>query len=143
MTWRYLLFLFSLAYQQTALGEYITLQIGDHVVRATIASTPHSREHGLMNNTHLCENCGMLFVFPKPDQYSFWMKNTPLSLSIAFIDAKGRIIEITEMLKNTNQIHSSQGTTLYALEMNKYWFAQHSIKPQMQVQGLQQAPRGE
>lgn len=84
----------------------------------------------------------MLFVFPQPGKYSFWMKGTPLPLSIAFIDADGSILNIAEMEADTLQSHHSQGEALYALEMNKGWFAEHAIKLRQKVHGLQQAPRG-
>jgi uncharacterized membrane protein (UPF0127 family) len=84
----------------------------------------------------------MLFVFPKPGKYYFWMKDTPLPLSIAFIAADGSILNIAEMEANTLQTHHSQDDTLYALEMNKGWFTEHDIKPQQYLQGLQPAPPG-
>jgi len=142
MRWITALILYSLMPLQAAWGEDIALRIGTHSIRATIANTPDSREHGLMKYTYLCGNCGMLFVFPKSGKYSFWMKDTPLPLSIAFIAADGNILNIAEMQANTTQTHSARGDARYALEMNKGWFAEHRIKPQDHVQGLQQAPQG-
>lgn len=118
------------------------LRIGTHGIRAAIAGTPHSRERGLMQKTDLCASCGMLFVFPKAGKYNFWMKDTPLPLSIAFIAADGSIINIDEMQANTLNSHGARANALYALEMNKAWFADHAIKPEDHVEGLQQAPRG-
>lgn len=136
------LFLYILMSLQAAWGGEITLHIGHHSIRAAIASTPHSRERGLMQRAELCENCGMLFIFPQPGKYSFWMKDTPLPLSIAFIAADGSILNIDEMQASSTQSHSAMGNALYALEMNRAWFAEHGIKRQDQVQGLLQAPRG-
>lgn len=142
MRWITALLLYSLMPVQAAWGGDITLHIGSHSIRATVANTPHSRERGLMQNNNLCGNCGMLFIFPQAGKYSFWMKDTPLPLSIAFIAADGSILNIAEMQANTRHEHSAQGNALYALEMNKGWFTRHGIKPQEQVQGVHQAPRG-
>jgi len=136
------IFLLILTPLQFAWGEEITLRIGSHSIRATVANTPQSRERGLMKTDRLCENCGMIFVFPVAGKYAFWMKNTPLSLSIAFIAADGRILNIAEMQANTLIHHSSQGHALYALEMNQGWFSKHAIKPEDQVEEIQQAPKG-
>lgn len=71
------------------------------------------------------------------------MKDTPLPLSIAFIAADGRILNIAEMEANTLAIHSPRGEILYALEMNKYWFYDHAIRPDDLVQGLQNVPQAQ
>ena len=136
------LFLYFLMPMQAAWGGEITLHIDNHSIRAAIANTPHSRERGLMHHADLCADCGMLFIFPQPGKYSFWMKDTPLPLSIAFIAADGSILYIAEMQANSTQSYSARGDVLYVLEMNKAWFAEHGVKQQEQVQGLQQAPRG-
>lgn len=120
----------------------IELRIGKHRISAALADTPQSRERGLMQQTKLCGNCGMLFIFPKAGIHSFWMKNTPLPLSIAFIAADGSILNIAEMEANSTQIHSARGKALFALEMNKGWFAEHAIKPADRVDGLRQTTRG-
>ncbi len=135
--------LFSLLNVQFAWCEEITLKIGTQQIRAEIASTYQNRQRGLMKRTQLCENCGMLFVFPRSGKYSFWMKDTPLPLSIAFVSAYGRILNIAEMQVNTLDMHSPDGEALYILEMNENWFSRHAIKQGNQVQGLQFAPRGQ
>ena len=125
-----------------AWGENISLQIGKHNIHAEIANTPQSRERGLMQRGRLCANCGMLFIFEKADRYSFWMKNTPLPLSIAFIAVDGAILNIEEMQPNTLDTHDAQGDALYALEMNSGWFTRNGIKRGITVEGLKQAPIG-
>ena len=125
----------------SAWAEKITLQIGKQTVHAEIADTPQSREHGLMQRNHLCADCGMLFIFEKVGRHSFWMKNTPLPLSIAFITADGTIINIAEMRPNTTDIHNAEEDVLYALEMRSGWFAQGGIKPGDRVQGLRQVSK--
>ena len=134
-----LFFLFAL---QPACGENISLKIGKHNIHAEIANTSQSREQGLMGRDFLCANCGMLFIFKKADRYNFWMKNTTLPLSIAFIAADGSILNIEEMQPNTPDTHHAQSDALYALEMNSGWFARNGIKRGITVQGLMQAPTG-
>jgi hypothetical protein len=126
-----------------AWADEIILKIGAQTVRAEIANTEQSREHGLMRRDHLCADCGMLFAFEKAGRYGFWMKNTLLPLSIAFIAADGSIINIEEMQPNTIDIHNAQGEALYALEMNSGWFARNGIAPDSKVQGLKHAPKAQ
>jgi uncharacterized membrane protein (UPF0127 family) len=114
-------------------GNFVTLPFANRLILAQIANTPQSREHGLMQRDNLCEDCGMLFVFEQPDKVSFWMKDTLLPLSIAFIDAEGNIVNIDEMQPNTTDIHNSLGNVLFALEMNKGWFARNNVVPAKQV----------
>lgn len=126
-----------------AWGADIALQVGRHSVHAEIADTPDSRTAGLMQRDHLCANCGMLFVFPSPGRYTFWMKNTVLPLSIAFISADGKILNIAEMHPNdASELHGPDGDVLYSLEMNKGWFAKHGIRAGDRVHGLEHAPAG-
>ena len=132
----------SLAFAATsAWADTATLKIGKQTVRAEIVNTPQSRERGLMGRESLCSECGMLFVFNRADRYAFWMKNTPLPLSIAFIASDGTIINTDEMQPHTTNTHSSQGDALYALEMNSKWFAHNKIKPGDKVIGLERVPK--
>jgi hypothetical protein len=72
---------------------------------------------------------GMLFVFEREQILSFWMKNTPLPLSVAFIDRKGRIVEIRRMEPlDEDTRHTSRRPAMYALEMNAGWFQEHQVK---------------
>lgn len=137
------LLLLSLISPQTVWGGEMTLYIGTHSIRATIANTPQSRARGLMKNTQLCKNCGMLFIFPRADKHSFWMKDTPLPLSIAFIGEDGNILNIEEMQANTRHTHEAHGDALYALEMNKGWFTDRRIKAKDRVEGLTNTPKGQ
>lgn len=128
--------LFGLISLQPAWGEELTLHIGARTIRAEIADTPEMRERGLMRRERLCADCGMLFVFGSAARHSFWMKSTPLPLSIAFIAADGSIINIEEMQPNTTDTHDSRGDALYALEMNSGWFGRNGVAPADKVQGL-------
>jgi len=120
----------------------IALAIGKHKVQAEVAADPGTRERGLMFRFDLRDEEGMLFVFPEPQRLTFWMKNTPLPLSIAFIDARGVILNIRDMLPYTLDGHPSEGDALYALEVNRGWFAARGIRAGDRVQGLEKAGRG-
>jgi uncharacterized protein len=126
----------------TAHADEITLHIGQQAIRTEIANTPQTRRQGLMRRTELCSSCGMLFVYPAAHRLRFWMKNTSLPLSIAFIAADGSIINIADMQPYTTEPHSAAGDALYALEMNRGWFAAHGIRPGAMVLGVAAAPTG-
>lgn len=97
-------------------------------VKAEIADTGLEREKGLMYRTSMPENHGMLFVFDHPAVLRFWMKNTLIPLSVAFIDSKGRIVDIQSMEPRTETVHSSKKPARYALEMNQGFFRKHHIE---------------
>jgi len=82
----------------------------------------------------------MLFVFEQPEPLAFWMKNTYIPLSIAFIDVNGIILNIEDMAPQTESTHQSRGAALYALEMRKGWFAERTIRPGDRVEGIK-SPR--
>lgn len=128
--------LLAFTFPHAADAETVTLHIEGVAVHAEIARAPQSRSQGLMQRTQLCRDCGMLFIFPEAGRYAFWMKNTPLPLSIAFIAADGTILNIAEMQPNTTDAHIAHGDALYALEMNRGWFAQNNVKPGYQIKGL-------
>ena len=113
-----------------------TLKVGPHAVAAEVASTPDQRSLGLMYRFSLPADHGMLFVFPEPQPLAFWMRNTFIPLSIAYIDAEGRILNVVEMAPRSDATHPSRGDALYALEMRKGWFADKGIGPGTRVTGL-------
>jgi len=114
----------------------VSLQIGMHVIRAEVAATPESRAHGLMQRQQLDKNQGMLFVFDQADIHAMWMKNTPLPLSVAFIDKNGIILNIAEMKPFTQTTHPASAPAIYALEMNSGWFVERGIKAGSKIKGL-------
>ena len=119
----------------------VELKIKGHNVRAEVAATEASRATGLMNRFSLKPDGGMLFVFDNPQPLAFWMKNTYVPLSIAFIDAEGRIVNIEDMAPQTETSHFSRGLAEYALEMKKGWFENYGIGPGDRVEGLEKAPK--
>ena len=112
------------------------LKIRGHEIRAELAHTEATRRQGLMHRERLAENGGMIFVYPVPEMTAMWMKNTPVPLSVAFIDARGRILNIEDMQPFTEDAHASRGPAAYSLEMNKGWFARRGIKAGDRVEGL-------
>ena len=112
------------------------LKVAGHALRAEVAATVEQRMKGLMFREKLGANDGMLFVFDEPGYHAMWMKNTPLPLSVAFVDGEGRILNILDMEPHTLDQHMAAGPARYALETHKGWFAQRRIKPGDKVAGL-------
>ncbi len=92
-----------------------------------IAATPSKREKGLMYRDSLPPDHGMLFVFEKEQPLSFWMKNTKIPLSIAFLNRDFVIVDIQDMEPFTETLHISARPAMYALEVNKGFFDRHGI----------------
>ena len=116
----------------------VTLTAGINVIRAEVAANEADREQGLMYRKSLANNAGMLFVFPDRAGHCFWMKNTLIPLSIAFIADDGTITDLDEMQAETENNHCPTRAIRYALEMDKGWFTSHGIKPGSQIGGLTQ-----
>ncbi len=93
-----------------------------------IADTWPEQERGLMYRTSMPEDHGMLFVFDRETTLTFWMKNTLIPLSVAFMDSKGRIVDIQNMKPRTETKHISAKPAQYALETNKGFFRRHGIR---------------
>ena len=105
------------------------LDVAGSKLNVEIADTPESREQGLMNRTSMGEDEGMIFVFDDESKVSFWMKNTQLPLSIAFIAADGTIRQIEDMEPESLASVPSYRNVLYALEVNQGWFDIHGVNP--------------
>ena len=106
------------------------IHLQDEHLTVELASTENERAQGLMNRQELPEGSGMLFVFPKAEKLSFWMKNTKIPLSVGFFDEKKRLINIEDMVPFTGlkpPIYKSQKNALYALEVPLGWFEHHHI----------------
>ena len=108
---------------------------GMHVIRAEIARAPVERAIGMMMRTEMPANAGMLFVFEQASPQCFWMSNTLLPLSIAFIADDGTVVAVEEMQPQTLDQHCSPKPVRFALEMNKGWFAKRGIKPGSRIAG--------
>lgn len=116
------------------------LRIDGKEITVEIANQGISRETGLMFRREMPWDHGMLFVFPDAAPRFFWMKNTYIPLSIAFLDEKGRVLNILEMPPLTESNFPSQGSAKYAIEMNKDWFGKNGVKAGDQVEGLEAVP---
>jgi len=119
----------------------IPLSINGHKIVAEVAATPERRSLGLMNRFSLQPDHGMIFVFDYPEPQAFWMKNTFIPLSIAFVAPDGKIINIDEMQPHDESTHTSRRPALYAIEMRKGWFTERGIKSGDVVTGLPERKR--
>ena len=115
---------------------HVKLTAGMFVINAGVAANDADREQGLMYRSQLQPNEGMLFVFGENAVHCFWMKNTLIPLSIAFMRADGTITDIDEMEAETTNNHCPRNNGVYALEMSKGWFESKGIKPGMKLGGL-------
>jgi len=116
----------SIAHSQSLLK--IPLYIKSKEIWVEVAKAPEEREKGLMGRRHLGKNEGMLFIFEEEAYHGFWMKETRIPLSVAFIDKEYQIVMITDMEPLTLKLHIPTQPILYALEMNKGWFSANGIK---------------
>lgn len=105
-----------------------TIKVKDISVTVELAVDTETRARGLMHRASMGVDDGMLFVYPETSPRSFWMKDTKIPLSIAFIDPSGEIVKIAEMQPLSTTTTKSVYPAKYALEMNKGWFEQHGIK---------------
>ncbi len=129
----------ALAHAQPALPE-IALSINGYKLTAEVAATDGARTTGLMHRRMMPENRGMLFVFARAQPLSFWMMNTYIPLSIAYVDEHGVIVSIADMKPQTTDPHPSAKPAKYALEMNQGWFAKRGIRAGATLAGLKNAP---
>ena len=119
----------------------ITLKAGGQTIRAEVAATDETRQKGLMFREKMAKNAGMLFIFPDVAYHAMWMRNTPLPLAVAYMDASGKIVSIHEMQPHTETSHQAAGPARYALEMNSQWFAKNNVKTGDTIKGLGKAPK--
>jgi uncharacterized membrane protein (UPF0127 family) len=119
-------------------AQFTTTQLsaGMHLIKAEVAANNPERQQGLMFREKMANNAGMVFVFDNATTQCMWMKNTLLPLSVAFLDAEGKIINIEDMAPHSLESHCSKKPAKYALEMNLGWFKQKNIKPGTAIGGL-------
>jgi len=110
-------------------AELYPLGIGSRTIVAEIALTPAQTSRGLMFRRHLPENQGMLFIFARPRQLAFWMRNTSIPLDIGYLDASGELREIYPLQPRDERPVRSRGTDMrYALEVNRGWYERQGVK---------------
>ena len=108
--------------------QRIRLSAGMYVIDTQVALTPEQRETGLMFRKSMPQHEGMLFVFEQANPQCFWMKNTLLPLTAAFVADDGTIVNLADMKPQTTASHCSAKPVRYVLEMNQGWFAKKGIK---------------
>lgn len=113
----------------------LTLYAGRHALQVEIADTPRERQVGLMGRKHLADDAGMLFVFDQRDRHCFWMKNTLVPLSIAFLADDGTILNIADMQPQSLDFHCAHAPVRYALEVKQDGFAARGLQAGSRVTG--------
>ena len=113
-----------------------TLSAGMHRIDAQLALTPEQRQTGLMWRKKMPTHEGMLFVFDQPSQQCFWMKNTLIPLTAAFVGDDGTIVNLVDMQPQTLNPHCSTKPVRYVLEMNVGWFAKKNITAGSKIAGI-------
>ena len=113
----------------------IKLSAGIHVIDAQVAATPQQRSTGLMFRKSMPPTEGMLFVFEQAAPQCFWMKNTLLPLTAAFVADDGTIVNLADMKPQTTESHCSTQPVRYVLEMNQGWFGKKGIKAGFKLGG--------
>ncbi|MBC7957071.1 MAG: DUF192 domain-containing protein [Cytophagales bacterium] len=111
------------------------LTLGIHRIKAELAVTPEQQATGMMFRREMGSNEAMLFVNDHSSPRCFWMRNTLIPLSIAFIADDGSIVNIAEMSPRSDQSHCSTAPVRYALEMNQGWFAKRGVKAGAKLRG--------
>ena len=109
--------------------QRVEITAGMHRIDAQVAIAPQERQTGLMHRKEMPAHEGMLFVFEQPATQCFWMKNTLLPLTAAFVADDGTIVNLADMKPQTEDSHCSAKPVRYVLEMNQGWFAKKCIKP--------------
>jgi len=120
--------------EQTGIPEDARIvegKVGRHVVRAEVADTRALRLKGLSGRRQLAPGYGMLFIFEEPDRYDFWMKDTTVPLSIAFVRGDGTIVAIRQMEPESLRRVSPPEPVKYALEVRRGWFRERGIEEGM------------
>ena len=113
----------------------VQLQAGIHLISAEVAASHDTRARGLMFRERLGPNQGMLFVFADKATQCFWMRNTLIPLSIAFIGDDGRIVGLADMQPLDETSHCTPEPVRFALEMNQGWFKKRGLKKGDRLRG--------
>ena len=128
----------NLSYAQNAPQmnlQRIKLSVGMHLIDTQVAASPEQRSTGLMFRKEMPPSEGMLFVFEQASTQCFWMKNTLLPLTAAFVADDGTIVNLADMKPQTTDSHCSAQPVRYVLEMNQGWFGKKGIKAGFKLAG--------
>lgn len=113
----------------------VQLKAGMHLINAQMAATPEQRSIGLMWRQDMPQHEGMLFVFERPEVQCFWMKNTLLPLTAAFVADDGTLVNLADMQPQTTESHCSTRPVRFVLEMNQGWFARRGLQAGYRLSG--------
>jgi uncharacterized membrane protein (UPF0127 family) len=119
----------------------VTLTAGMHLIQAQVATTPQQQAMGLMHRKEMSANEGMLFIFEQATRQCFWMQNTLLPLTAAFLADDGTIVNLADMKPQTTESHCSAQPVRFVLEMNQGWFAKRGLKAGSRLGGPVFSPR--
>ena len=119
----------------------VALSAGMHRIDAQVAAAPEQRQIGLMHRREMPVHEGMLFVFEQPATQCFWMRNTLIPLTAAFVADDGRIVNLVDMQPLSEASHCSTEPVRFVLEMNQGWFAKRRIAAGFRVGGAPFGPR--
>lgn len=111
------------------------LQAGMHRLDVQLAQTPEQRQIGLMWRKDMPQHEGMLFVFEQATTQCFWMRNTLIPLTAAFVEDDGTIVNLADMQPQKDDSHCSSKPVRFVLEMNQGWFAKRQIKAGYKLSG--------
>ena len=111
------------------------LTAGEHDITVYVARSDEERALGLMHRRELPENEGMLFMCDTCAVQKFWMKDTPLPLSIAFLEEDGTILKIADLEPHNLEGESSEHPVRFVLEVNQGWFRERGIAPGARITG--------
>ena len=130
----------SLASAQSSSGPQLglartQLTAGMHRLDVQLAQTPEQRQIGLMWRKDMPLHEGMLFVFEQASTQCFWMRNTLIPLTAAFVEDDGTIVNLADMQPQSDDSHCSSKPVRFVLEMNQGWFAKRQIKPGAKLGG--------
>lgn len=116
--------------EQASAGTYFPIGLGESTLQLQLALAPAEHQKGLMFREELPKDHGMLFLFERPKQQGFWMKNTSLPLDIGYFDASGRLLEIHKLFPyDETGVASRSEQILIAIETNRGWYAKNGISP--------------
>lgn len=111
-------------------AHFFPIKVGEQTVRMQLAVRPDEQQRGLMERRDLGRDDGMIFLYEKPQQLSFWMRNTPTPLDIGFFNPDGVLEEIYQMHPFDETTVASRSQRLqFALEMNQGWYRAAGVKP--------------
>lgn len=113
----------------------IDLQAGIHLIKTELAITPQQQQIGMMFRREMGTNEGMLFISEDSSQRCFWMRNTLVPLTIAFLADDGTIVNLADMDAQSDRSHCSAKPVRFALEMNRGWFAKRGLKAGSKIKG--------